>query len=388
MAGVERRRVPEGRPNGGQFAPDPTQGVPPTAVAAQLPRFAEQAQSPSTPALENARAAFERLTPRTGQRLTSMTPSEVDSEASLVLDKLYTAGTNLRRAEDEVIRAADGTGRVYSRTGHHTMPVREAVEKLKAQIGEDATPSYKRKEIERKLERLNKYITTVDSLESELQTFDSEWVRRGRWPRAFLATGGNGHVHSSRACSTCNKGEEPTRFAWMTEYSGQSEAEIVDAAGERACTVCYPSAPVSVLNMPTRMFSKEERDAAERREERAKALAEKKVAAAAKAIAAPDGTPLVVEMGWGKETVKTERTARSRLAECLEHRSTFYGPESRAEWERHGNKEEFEKRAHRNEESITRLSEALAVKNGVTAKDVLSDPKLLKNVAKRIKEYG
>lgn len=388
MGGVERRRIPEGRPDGGQFAPDPNHGISPPAVAAHLPRFAEQLPQSSGPSLENVHAVFEKLATAPDAELAQMSPIEVDGQAAVVLDRLYTAETHLRRAEDDVIRAADDSGRAYSRSGRRAMPVREAVAKLKTTMEDDSLPSYRRKELERKLERLNEHVVTVDSLESELQTFDSEWVRRGRWPRAFLATGGSGHVHSSRACSTCNKGEEPTRFAWMTEYSGQSEAEIVDAAGERACTVCYPSAPVSVLNKPTRMFSKEERDAAERREERAKALAEKKAAAAAKAITAPDGTPLVVEMGWGKETVKTERTARSRLAECLEHRSTFYGPESRAEWERHGNKEEFEKRAHRNEESITRLSEALAVKNGVTAKDVLSDPKLLKNVAKRIKEYG
>lgn len=388
MSGVERRRIPEGRPDGGQFAPDPSHGVPPVSVAAHLPRFAEQPPQSPGPSVENVHAVFEKLAAAPEAELAKMSPVEVDGKAAVVLEKLYAAETNLRRAEDDVIRAADDSGRAYARTGRRAMPVREAVVKLKTQIEGDSVPTYKRKELERKLDRLNEHVATVDSLESKLQTFDSEWVRRGRWTRAFLATGGNGHVHSSRGCSTCNKGEEPTRFAWMTEYSGQSEAEIVDAAGERACTVCYPSAPVSTLNKPTKMFSKEERDAAERREGRAKAAAEKKAAAAAKAIAAPDGTPLVVEMGWGKETVKTERTARSRLAECLEHRSTFYGAESRAEWEKHGNKSEFEKRVQRNEESIVKLSEALAAKSGVSPQDILNDPKLLKSVARRIKEYG
>lgn len=43
------------------------------------------------------------------------------------------------------------------------------------------------------------------------------------------------------SCSTCFP---TTQFGWVTEFSGKDEAEIVAAAGEGACTVCYPSAPV------------------------------------------------------------------------------------------------------------------------------------------------
>jgi hypothetical protein len=70
-------------------------------------------------------------------------------------------------------------------------------------------------------------------------------------------------------CSTCNRGERPTQFQWMTDYSGMGEAQIVAAAGWRACTVCYPTAPVGdVRSLPTAMFSREDEAKAQARAER------------------------------------------------------------------------------------------------------------------------
>ena len=66
----------------------------------------------------------------------------------------------------------------------------------------------------------------------------AEFARRGGWTRAFLVVGGDGHVHSSMDCSTCNRGVEPTRFQWMVEFSGTTEAEVVAAAGWRATVTC------------------------------------------------------------------------------------------------------------------------------------------------------
>ena len=59
------------------------------------------------------------------------------------------------------------------------------------------------------------------------------------WTRAFVVP--EGHVHSSMNCSTCRA---TTEFGWVTSMSGKTEAEIIEAAGSRACTVCYPNAPV------------------------------------------------------------------------------------------------------------------------------------------------
>lgn len=107
--------------------------------------------------------------------------------------------------------------------------------------------------------------------------FKAEWARRKGWTRAYLViTSGQGHVHRSMGCSTCFP---TTWFNWMTQLSGASEQEIVDQAGERACTVCYKSAPVELrLDRPTSLFSQDEiaRKAAreEREAKRAKAAAE------------------------------------------------------------------------------------------------------------------
>lgn len=90
---------------------------------------------------------------------------------------------------------------------------------------------------------------------AQADPFDAEFLARGGWTRAFLVNNAGGHVHKSMACSTCFF---DTEFCWMVEYSGKDEAQIVEAAGVRACTVCYPSAPVEVLGRPTQMFTPDE----------------------------------------------------------------------------------------------------------------------------------
>lgn len=75
-----------------------------------------------------------------------------------------------------------------------------------------------------------------------------------RWQRAYLVTNSNGHVHKATWCGTCFP---TTKFEWLVSYSGSSEKEIVDDAGELACTVCYPTAPAEVLNRPSAIVSKD-----------------------------------------------------------------------------------------------------------------------------------
>lgn len=150
-------------------------------------------------------------------------------------------------------------------------------------------------------------------------TLNAEFWRRGGWTRAYLVQTHDGHVHNTQECPTCHKGEERTRFAWMIEYSGKTEEEIVKAAASRACTVCYPSAPVDILKQPTTMFGPDELERAKAAEERAARKAEKEAKAKAAAITLPDGTPLRDEVDRnGRQTragnvVKTLRTAKSEL---------------------------------------------------------------------------
>lgn len=141
---------------------------------------------------------------------------------------------------------------------------------------------------------------------------EAEYRRRGGWTRSFLVQNAGGHAHKSTGCSTCYP---TTRFAWLTELSGMDEAEIVATAGERACTVCYPSAPVAVLSQPSQL-----RPDVEAREAKAKSdaeKAEKAAAKAAKAITRPDGSPLRERHGVIKTEVSAWRNAVAARADQL-----------------------------------------------------------------------
>lgn len=72
--------------------------------------------------------------------------------------------------------------------------------------------------------------------------FDAEWEARGGWTRAYLVP--DGHIHRATACQSLYP---TTKISWLPDLSGQSEEEIVTAAGMMACTFCYPSAPVEAL---------------------------------------------------------------------------------------------------------------------------------------------
>lgn len=148
----------------------------------------------------------------------------------------------------------------------------------------------------------------VEYLEKKMQHYEDEYVRRGRWTRAFFVANGNGHVHRSRSCSTCYP---TTRFQWLTAYSGKTENDVVEDAGDRACTVCYSSAPVETLNRPSRI-NDPEREAIKAAKAAAKAA--KEADAAQKAISNPDGTQLKMNYGG---TIRTEHTAEIETVDRL-----------------------------------------------------------------------
>jgi hypothetical protein len=149
--------------------------------------------------------------------------------------------------------------------------------------------------------RIDEQRAIVDDLDAKMAPLEAEYDRRGGWARAFLVTNSGGHVHKDMSCGTCFI---TTSYAWMTDFSGMDEAEIVDAAGERACTVCYPSAPVEVLSKPTRMFTKDEVAAQAARAERD---AKRVVAQAAK----------VLDPETGEELFKTEKAATNAISGAL-----------------------------------------------------------------------
>lgn len=199
--------------------------------------------------------------------LTTATPVEIDTALAEVYGRYYAAQADAERQQRYAEDYAQGL--VQKAQGNLSYNY-YSQERLDAQIGKAAKASLKAQEILR-----------------EAIPFNGEFNRRGGWTRAFLVDNTNGHVHSSMSCSSCY---EPrmvngiltagTQFIWLPEESGQDEAEIVEAAGEKACTVCYPSAPVDVLKRkstieaPARKAAREEREA-----KKAAALAKKQAKA-------------------------------------------------------------------------------------------------------------
>lgn len=140
-----------------------------------------------------------------------------------------------------------------------------------------------------------------------------------RWNRAFIVTNNGGHVHKSMDCNTCFP---TTEFAWLVDYSADSETTIVEAAGQEACTVCYPSAPADVLNRPSTIVTADKIAKAAAKAEREAAKAEK----VAKRPTA-DGSQLFVSELWAirqSKELKTERAAELWFAEAGENLTKDY----------------------------------------------------------------
>lgn len=74
------------------------------------------------------------------------------------------------------------------------------------------------------------------------------------WNRAWIVSGG--HVHNTPV--GCPGFKYNTQVHLLPECSGLTQDEIVDLAGERACTHCYPSAPLSALQQASKLFAPDE----------------------------------------------------------------------------------------------------------------------------------
>lgn len=216
--------------------------------------------------------------------LTSQTPVEIDTALAEVYERGY-------RAQRETARQR-----------HYLTDYEEGLAKFEA--GDLSYRTYTAAKVAETRERYEAALAAEQAVWAEAEPFEAEYVRRGRWTRAFLVVteGSGGHVHSSMHCSTCYP---TTEYAWLPELSGSDEAAIVAAAASDACTICYPTAPVETAG-PRTAFSKAERKTAEEKAARRAELDAKRAAKAAKAIVDVDGSPL--RGRWG--TIATERTAQ------------------------------------------------------------------------------
>jgi hypothetical protein len=233
----------------------------------------------------------------------------------------------------------------------------------------------------------------LDRTDAELAVLDDEFDARGGWARYYLVQNANGHVHTSRSCSTCTS---TTQYGWLTEQSGATEDEIVALAQDQACTVCLPSAPVADPDRPRpgSLMTAKQRAEKERKDAADAARAQRAAASAAKATAAgishPDGEPLTDY--FSGRPLATDRAAQISATDYLHQygrpggwvrnvptdrlltEATRRAAES-TQWD--GEPEgQFEARKHRAYEHVhqfVRTLEALALKRGLDVNALRSE---------------
>lgn len=316
--------------------------------------------------------------------LSTKTPVEIDTMLAALDGAAWDLRSKAMRAAETVYRIAGARPNHYTRGW--SMTEAEATEKVQAIVDDETALRWDRQAAEKALAAVKALDEAIAANRAEQAPLHAEYNRRP-WTRAFLVQGNNGHVHSSMYCSTCNKGNEPTQFVWMIDYSGASEEQIVEDAGERACTVCYPTAPVSVLSRPTKMFGPDEIAAAKAREEREQAKAKRQADKIAKGLTA-DGSELVVEWtevrgGWDlvegtRERAHVVRERISRESFKTERAAIQWVVQQRA-WSR-GQVEGTQA------EAFEVIYEAVATKHGKTVDEVRAE--IDTKVAAKIKKDG
>jgi hypothetical protein len=249
-----------------------------------------------------------------------MTPVEIDTELSNLWNQEAAAEDKVRRLTAELHQAVgDNPRRVRGARGLIFDLSPEETLKLaviKARAPRTEQEMWAAESIDKILTGWAMTTRLLEDLTARIKPYVDEYVRRGGWNRVFLATSHDGHAHNGQNCSTCHHGEYSTGFAWLIRYSGKDEDEIVADAGERACTTCYPTAPVNAKG--TKMFTPDEEEAAKRRQEREEVKAKKAADADAKSITTPEGGTLSASKNNETWSIcKTLRTAEIAATDAL-----------------------------------------------------------------------
>lgn len=176
---------------------------------------------------------------------------------------------------DEVLLPA--LGQVYTNEARMDELHQEA-NRLRRRASNEAIPGASRVAAERRADELAAKRVALAETNGDIREAVDELAATYRaicWARFYYVPAG--HVHRAR-CSTLR----PTTVRYsLPEYSGASDAEIIEAAGDVACTVCFADAPVNP-NRSTIRYAVEEREA--REAEAAERAAKRKAAASAHII--------------------------------------------------------------------------------------------------------
>lgn len=298
--------------------------------------------------------------------LTTATPVEIDTVlAGLYAEQQKIGSTIDRHLTDCMYRA--GAKRTYGRgNGGWTMTAKDAEAKVREMLANGEVASWDVAGYERTITAIDEAREALAKVHAEQRRIGEEFTARGGWTRAFLVT--DGHVHSSMSCSTCNNGQYATDFTWLVDFSGRTEAEVVEAAADRACTVCYPTAPVETAG-PSALMTPDERTRAEQRDAAAKAKAERDAKRIANGLTA-DGSEFVVSHPGYNDRTATERFKTEKAA--------VQWMVQRIMWGAHGTEDYTP--------AFNAIIEALMTKHGQTRDEVLAD--VAKRVAAKAKRDG
>jgi len=187
------------------------------------------------------------------------------------------------------------------------------LERDEARLVRNDTPG-NRHQVEQDRERLAELQEKRGALIAASTPYQVEYRSRP-WNRYYLVDNTNGHVHRGMNCVTCFS---TTVYNWLVDLADCDEDAMIEEWGERACTVCFPEAPVNPnYHRPAR------RDR-EAQEARAAEAAARNAAKAEKAITDVDGSVLKDAHGY---PLKTKVAARNELSGAIESVAYGYGEE-------------------------------------------------------------
>jgi hypothetical protein len=176
------------------------------------------------------------------------------------------------------------------------------IESLKKRLARNSQGEKSFAQIDQANEVLAGYRANLREIENASLPYILEYSRRP-WSRYFLVTNAN--------CNTCFP---DTQYTWLVDLADCDENAMIEEWGERACTVCFPSAPTNPnYNRPARI----DREA---REAKAAEKAAKDAAKADKAITDVDGSVLKID----GNPLRTKVAARNELSSAFQS-LVFYG---------------------------------------------------------------
>ena len=170
-------------------------------------------------------------------------PVVVDTKLAELSEAMYQINTRIATLVDSVHHRL-GERPVYLGRKRREWPTKteEAIGLLTARLAAGAIKSWDVDGVKRILSGIIESRAQYAALEAQTRPLSAEYAEK-RWSRFFLVTSSaGGHIHRDRNCSTCHP---TTRYGWLPQLSGLTEADAVADQGPLLCSVCFPSAPLA-----------------------------------------------------------------------------------------------------------------------------------------------